>query len=86
MHTKNSITTKNNVEAMIIFLKKLKEIRNMKKNDEIFILLELLLTLGVNKLVFLIFLNLIRKPAAIIKTKIEVFIKNIDIAINRNDH
>ena len=50
----------------------------MKKKDKIFILSELLLPLGANKLIVFIFPSLIRQPTAIVKTKTEVFIKNID--------
>ena len=46
-------------------------------------------TFGCQQVNFLIFPNIIRQPAAIVETKIEVFIDNIDwrtidIAINRN--
>ena len=89
MHTKKAILVRIILRqrSFFYFLKKLKEIRNMKKKDEIFILSELLLFLGINKLIFLYFLTS-RQPAAIVKTKVEVFIKNfdrktIDVAINR---
>ena len=45
----------------------------MKKKDKIFALSKLLLPLGANKLIFWYF-----QPAATVKTKIKVFIKNID--------
>ena len=57
----------------------------MKKKDEIFII-RITTNVGCQRVSFFIFLNLIRLRAAIVNTKIEVFIKNIDIAINRNDH
>ena len=50
----------------------------MKGKGTIFILSELLLPVGANKLILFIFLGLIRQPAAIGKTKTEVFLKNID--------
>ena len=50
----------------------------MKKKDKIFILSEFLLPSGANKLIFLIFPGIITQSTAIVKTKIEVFIKNID--------
>ena len=57
----------------------------MKKGRN-FHILRISTTCGCQQVSFLIFPNLKRQPAAITKTKIEVFIKNIDIAINRNDH
>ena len=50
----------------------------MKKKNKIFILSEFLLPLGANKLIFFIFPDMITQSTAIVKTKIEVFIENID--------
>ena len=58
----------------------------MKKKDEIIHIIRITTYFGCQQVKFLIFFNVIRQPAAIVKTKIEVFIKNIDVAINRNGH
>ena len=50
----------------------------MSRKDKIFTLPRITATFGYQQVRFLIFLDLIRQPAAIVKTKIEVFIKNID--------
>ena len=77
MHIKNAILVRIILRggSFFRFLKNLKENRNMNKKEKIFILPEFLPALGAN---FLIFPDLIRQSAAIVKTKIEAFIKNID--------
>ena len=58
----------------------------MKKKEWDIHIIRITTNFGCQQVRFLIFPNLIRQPAAIVKTKIEVFIKNIDIAISRNWH
>ena len=86
--TLKSNTTKNNFEAMIIFLfsQKIKRNQKYEKEGRDIHIIRITTNFGCQQVKFLIFFNVIRQPAAIVKTKIEVFIKNIDVAINRNDH
>ena len=78
MHTKKAILVRIILRqgSFFRFLKRLKESRNMKKKDKIFILSEFLLPC--QQVIFLIFPDIITQSTAIVKTKIEVFIKNID--------
>ena len=77
MHTKKAILVRIILRrgSFFRFLKRLKESRNMKKTDKIFILSVFPQALGANKLVFLIFPDIITQSTAIVKTKIEIFIK-----------
>ena len=73
---------------MIIFpfSQKIKRNQKYEKEGRDIHIIRITTNVGCQRVSFFIFFNLIRLRAAIVNTKIEVFIKNIDIAINRNDH
>ena len=73
---------------MIIFpfSQKIKRNQKYEKEGRDIHIIRITTNFGCQRVSFFIYLNLIRLCVAIVKTKIEVFIKNIDIAINRNDH
>ena len=77
MHTKKAILVRIILRrgSFFHFLKRLKERRNVKKGQDIHILR---ITFGCQQVNFLIFPDIITQSTAIVKTKIEVFIKNID--------
>ena len=81
MHTKEVIdTSKNNFESLIMFLfsQKIKRKQKYDKDGQDIHIIRITTTFGCQQVNFLIFPELIRQPAAIVKTKIKVFIKNID--------
>ena len=85
-----SDTSKNNFEARIIFpfSQKIKRKQKYEKEGQDIHIYRISTTFGCQQVNFLIFPD-IRQSAAIVKTKVEVFIKNIDwmtidIAISRN--
>ena len=92
MRTKKSDTRKNNFETRIIFpfSQKIKRKQKYEKEGQDIHIFRISTTFGCQQVNFLIFPDIIRQSAAIVKTKIEVFIKKlillltIDIAINRN--
>ena len=80
MYTKKSDTSKSNFEAKIIFLFSQKIIRKQTHEEEgpdIYIT-RITTTFECYQINFLIFLDLIKQLIAIVKSKIESFIKNIN--------
>ena len=75
-----SDTGKNNFEARIIFpfSQKIKKKQKYEKEGQDIHIVRISTTFGCQQVNFLIFPDIIRQSAAIVKTKIEVFIKKID--------
>ena len=78
MHTQKSNTSKNNFDPKIIFLfsQKIKRKHKYEKEGQDIHMSRITTTFGCQQLNFSIFPDLIRQPAAIVQTKIKVFIKN----------
>ena len=64
--------------SLFRFLKKIKRKQKYEKEGQDTHIVRISTTFGCQQVDFLIFPDLIRQSAAIVKTKIEVFIKNID--------
>ena len=80
MHTKKSDTSKSNLEAKIIFLfsQKIKRKQANEEEEPDIYITRITTTFECYQIKFLIFLDLIKQLIAIVKTKIESFIKNIN--------
>ena len=78
MHTKKAILVIISRQGLFLFSQKIKRKQKYEKEGQDIHIVRISTTFGSQQVIFLIFPDHIRQSAAIVKTKIDVFIKNID--------